>query len=289
VQTDPDTGGLLNRGINEYIGYNITAVLEFCEGNPDERSQFASNWCGSCWNGDLQEVDDLILLEDIYPAVVSAMGAFDWTCLLLASGVVALAVVSELRDVTLCELQKLHASKDPGCGWRTALDLLTGIRRSLFLPGLVITVPYLVVLKGGDALNVCFNTLAVLFLCEVDNAAYAYGIGEKVKGRVERIGHIHLTAAEEAGLTVNKTAHIVIVVVIVVGSVASIGGLGGSRSAFDVLLTYPFVAFWLGGLVASYQPGKTFGEVAKTMSWHTLSSILGWVAYIAMFLIAWRV
>jgi hypothetical protein len=41
------------------------------------------------------------------------------------------------------------------------------VRRWLFLPALVAAVPALVLAKGGDALSVCFNTIAILFLTEV--------------------------------------------------------------------------------------------------------------------------
>ena len=45
--------------------------------------------------------------------------------------------------------------------------MLGGVRRWVFVPSLVATVPMLVLLKGGDALSVCFNTIAILFLTEV--------------------------------------------------------------------------------------------------------------------------
>jgi hypothetical protein len=83
---------------------------------------------------------------------------------------------------------------------RCTLLLLAGVRRWLFLPALVTTVPMLVLIKGGDvslfqsrpihrqtakiaatvdaeanvgavslqALSVCFNSVAVLFLCEIE-------------------------------------------------------------------------------------------------------------------------
>jgi hypothetical protein len=37
----------------------------------------------------------------------------------------------------------------------------------MFLPMLVDAVSILVLFKGGDALTVCFNTIAILFLTEV--------------------------------------------------------------------------------------------------------------------------
>ena len=33
--------------------------------------------------------------------------------------------------------------------------------------GMLFRVPFLVLVKGGDALSVCFNTIAILFLTEV--------------------------------------------------------------------------------------------------------------------------
>jgi hypothetical protein len=33
----------------------------------------------------------------------------------------------------------------------------------------MVAVPFLVLVKGGDALSVCFNTIAILFLTEVTN------------------------------------------------------------------------------------------------------------------------
>ena len=50
------------------------------------------------------------------------------------------------------------------------------------------TVPVMVFLKGGDALSVCFNTIALLFLCEVDNVTYAILLSERVRSRVEANG-----------------------------------------------------------------------------------------------------
>ena len=41
------------------------------------------------------------------------------------------------------------------------------MRRWVFLPALVQAVPTLVLTKSGDALSVCFNTIAILFLTEV--------------------------------------------------------------------------------------------------------------------------
>jgi hypothetical protein len=71
------------------------------------------------------------------------------------------------QDITLCAIAIAHAGDRLSRGSRFALTLLGGVRRWLFLPALVSAVPILVVSKGGDAVSVCFNTIAILFLTEV--------------------------------------------------------------------------------------------------------------------------
>ena len=71
------------------------------------------------------------------------------------------------QDIALCAVAIEHAGAKLSHGSRLALALLGGVRRWVFLPTLVVAVPFLVLLKGGDALSVCFNTIAILFLTEV--------------------------------------------------------------------------------------------------------------------------
>jgi hypothetical protein len=71
------------------------------------------------------------------------------------------------QDIALCTIAIAHAGDRLSHGFRLALTLLGGVRRWVFLPALVGLVPVLVLYKGGDALSVCFNTIAILFLTEV--------------------------------------------------------------------------------------------------------------------------
>jgi hypothetical protein len=71
------------------------------------------------------------------------------------------------QDIALCAIAITRAGDRLSRGFRLALTLLGGVRRWVFLPALVIAVPFLVLIKGGDALSVCFNTIAILFLTEV--------------------------------------------------------------------------------------------------------------------------
>jgi hypothetical protein len=67
----------------------------------------------------------------------------------------------------LCNIAIGHAGDRLSRGSRLALTLLGSVRRWVFLPILVDALPLLVLFKGGDALSVCFNTIAILFLTEV--------------------------------------------------------------------------------------------------------------------------
>ena len=71
---------------------------------------------------------------------------------IVSCGQIAIIVVGELKDILLCSMAIAHASK-LSAGWRHALSFLLGIRRWLFLPALVCTVPLLVMVEGGDALK----------------------------------------------------------------------------------------------------------------------------------------
>lgn len=101
--------------------------------------------------------------------------------------IIALAVIGELRDIEICGIAATRAKAKGALSrnWNIALGIVNGARRYIVLPGLLVVAVMLVPLKGGDALNVCLNTLAILFLLEVDNASYAFGLSDDSKGRVE--------------------------------------------------------------------------------------------------------
>ena len=60
------------------------------------------------------------------------------------------------------------------------------MRRWVFLPVLVLTMPFLVLVKGGDALSVCFNTVAILFLCDIDNILFNMALNDATKVEIQR-------------------------------------------------------------------------------------------------------
>jgi hypothetical protein len=167
----------------------------------------------------------------------------------------------------------------------------------VFLPTLVVAVPVLVLFKGGDALSVCFNTIAILFLTEVtmwhaetvkcpirkglfsrysvpqiDNAAYAVGLSERVRTRVEEFGRVELRDAEAAALVRSKAVHVVLLVVAVPAGVWSANA--------DVAFPIAFLTFWLGGVAeAVAMPGAGAAEKIKGVGKATGAVALGLISF----------
>ena len=155
---------------------------------------------------------------------VDSMLLQDWLALLLASLVVAFAVFAEIRDAILCEiaLRAISRRREVSRGWRFAIRGLNAARYYIFLPNVVSSVVQLVLNDGGDVKNVCLNTVAVLFLLEVDNMAYLHGLGERTRMEAEEMTGARVT--EDELQTINAAK---IVCILGVPGVVLAGLLGG--------------------------------------------------------------
>ena len=85
---------------------------------------------------------------------VAVMRAPDMLTLLFSSFVVGLSVCSEIRDVELARKAIVASGENISAGWRRALTALNLLRRWVFVPSLVCSVPNLVVYQGADSLAV---------------------------------------------------------------------------------------------------------------------------------------
>eukprot|EP01050_Picozoa_sp_SAG11_P005089 SAG11_NODE_344_length_10440_cov_10.595494_3_plen_201_part_00 len=146
------------------------------------------NWCDICvsFDGDgVSDIDGYNAVDQVYNNV-AMMGKTDW----LAFGLTGIESTA----------------------WRSALTIFCGVRRYLFLPILVSCIPSLVLYQGGDALSVCFNAVALLFLAEIDNYAYGFGITDELRVRLETVGRSKLGKLDGQKLTNSQTVHVVVVV-----------------------------------------------------------------------------
>lgn len=164
-----------------------------------------------------------------------------------------------------------HAGDRIAPAWRSALSLLGGMRRWVFLPALVGAVPQLVLLKGGDALSVCFNTVAMLFLCELDNLTYAVFLPERLHTRVEDEGRVELGGAQASSLMVSKWGHVATLLVAVPSILVS--------GHFLVVMMLPFGAFWVAGAAEIALGAASVSVSCREIGKMTGRCLLGHVGY----------
>ena len=149
-------------------------------------------------------------------AVVQAMRLGDWVSLFLVSTIIAASTAAELRDIKLTELSARGSSGGegcciPGCGfcgcgsvWHVLMTIAQMSRQFVLLPNLAMLTPALIFNKGGDALGICFNAVAILFLLQIDNQLYEYAMPEEMREEVERKGRLELNASAKRILSWSK-------------------------------------------------------------------------------------
>ena len=113
---------------------------------------------------------------------------------------------------------------------------------------------------------------------QIDNAAYAVGLSERVRTRVEEFGRVELRDTEATALVRSKVVHVVMLVAAVIAGVWS--------ANFLFALMFPFLAFWMGGVVeAVAMPGAGAVEKIKGVGKATGATFLGLFIFVNL----WRV
>lgn len=111
---------------------------------------------------------------------------------------------------------------------------------------------------------IAVNTVALLFLTDIDNVAYGLGLSERVRDRVEVAGRVELSESDLTWLVRAKIAHMVAIVV----------GINAGVTTRSTAGLYWVVGFyWLAGLVASI--GGSLAETAKRMATTTVAWAAG--------------
>lgn len=112
------------------------------------------------------------------------------------------------------------------------------------------------------------NTVALLFLTEVDNVAYALGISERVRALVEVDGRVELSESDIVWLTRSKVAHMIAITMgIGLGPKCRLDGGFPDSTHFMICL------YWLAGLVSAIGSSPT--ETAKRMATATVAMVTG--------------
>ena len=150
-------------------------------------------------------------LENVRKDRVDSMKAQDWITLTLASIVVAFAVFGEIRDAMLCDvtLRDIAKRRKVPCGWRLSFGALNHMRLFVFLPNIVSSIVGLILAEGGNIKEICLNTVAVLFLVEIDNLAFNFGLGEESRMEAEQHCRVSVGARNLRSIDVIKALCII--------------------------------------------------------------------------------
>ena len=188
--------------------------------------------------------------EAAYDALIM-MKAGDWLAMVLVAFVIGLYVSAEIRDITLCDFltnqrkRSFEAEGKKTLSWAaTFLWFLSTVRRFGFLPRLICTVPLLVVFRGSDAITICFNAVALLFILEIDDAIFGVFLPESTRSWVDINGRATIGEREAQVLAATKIAHTLLVTLAITWGVWAVGKSGD----WGANIINGFLPFWFGRL-----------------------------------------
>ena len=145
--------------------------------------------CAQCYDHAAGSFSNYTYTDEIADNV-TAMQHKDWLAMLLCSVILGLRMSSEISCVIRCEILRKRFGC---CGQRPHaqlwlwVQLCTGIlRRSAVVPVVCSAAYTLIAYRGGDALSICLNTLALSFLFKSDNLLYKYAVSDSERAAAIR-------------------------------------------------------------------------------------------------------
>jgi hypothetical protein len=176
---------------------NHTENGAYCHSRPDHGA------CAACYDTATREFETLNR-DTMVRDNLNSMRFGDFATIALAAFLVAASAGKEVQDIVHCRAYRNspHGAALPQ--WHRSLWVVETLRQFSLLPVVVGIVPMLVLHRGADALNLCFNTLAILFMLECDNYAF---IALATTAR-RAAGRLVLDDKVEALMNETKSAHI---------------------------------------------------------------------------------
>ena len=177
-------------------------------GRPFDAADYAAH-CAACYDA---ETLTYTTSTEATRTRLQSVRAADRVALVFTSLFVALALANELRDVQICALMRRRAGSKAPCfccsNRHVVLWLVEAVRRFTVLPFITTCVLQLTVWRGADALSVCLNAVAMLFVLEVDDQIYAHGVSDELREWCEASARPVLTEEEERAVAWSRAAGI---------------------------------------------------------------------------------
>lgn len=139
------------------------------------------NVCVSCYSEAAGHFSNYTYHDEVVDNI-SAMQYKDWLTLVLCSVVLGLRLSCELEDVVRCEILRKRFSSNHSLehfhhvkGWIYIQQFTGCLRRSVI--AVVCSAAYtLIAYRGGDALSICLNTVALTFLLKCDELLFKHAV-----------------------------------------------------------------------------------------------------------------
>ena len=236
------------------------------------------------------------------------MSSADWFIFILCLSLISLSVVNELRDIFLCSLSSLG---DPTVIAAAEQRIANGlqpmplamlslvpyscsnwkihwiqfvhqcIRRYAILPVLIMAIPMLIVVQGSSGVSICLNSVGVLFILEMDNLAYQYGIHEQDREKMETEGSIYLSGGVQASLVRMKNGHLISVPLGITVTLLLIrADITGPYHLQIVWMLVCSLSFWACGLVETiiFTKDEAKSMMLKLVSFEVFKMVIGEMA-----------
>ena len=208
--------------VNSECGRGLYCAWGNCNDCYDELEVCCQTNSTECYSNEVEKVKEDMCsacmtnrgfetIENVRKERIHSMMAQDWITLTLASIVVAFAVFGEIRDAMLCDvtLRDIANRRKVPCGWRLSFGVLNHMRLFVFLPNIVSSIVGLILAEGGNIKEICLNTVAVLFLVEIDNLAFNFGLGEASRMEAEQHCRVSIGARDLRSIDVIKVLCII--------------------------------------------------------------------------------
>ncbi len=200
----------------------LKKIEEFCEA--EDEAAFVEKYskhrftaedyttaCSACYRGEDDEAEEFTTEMKVVGENLKIMQFYDWIALLVTTVIVAAALAEELNDVWITRFL-IRELKPRSTYGRLAgfLRLLLVLRLHVLLPMFFSALPNITSYLGGDALNVCLNAVAVIFIADLDEYVVNFVPGDLKDEVVDSSREVFgdLMADEKSSLNILKMTNL---------------------------------------------------------------------------------
>lgn len=166
-------------------------------------------FCDGCFTaGETPASDRFTTVYDAITLRIDTMNRNDWVTLFFVSIVIAMGCAAEQRDIQLAAVDLQSLGHEASSVWHTILWAVGATRRFVVLSMIPSSVVGLVTQANADSLSICLNAVAVLFLLDLDDLIYTWGIPDAARSFSEEFGRPKLSATQARMLGFTRVAFI---------------------------------------------------------------------------------